>query len=96
MAQRVETSERYRVRARPRLVVDAGPTLRDARRDRNRKTAEYLRELRCECAQPDCRATFPAAAARHRKRLDCFIVTPDHLADETVLAAADRYFVVEE
>jgi hypothetical protein len=65
------------------------------RRDRNRKADGFLHELRCECARPGCRSTFPAAAVAHRKQPECFIVAPHHLAEETVVAAADRYFIVE-
>lgn len=39
---------------------------------------------------------FPAAARAHRRRVEQFIVVPDHVAGETVIAAADRFFVVEQ
>jgi hypothetical protein len=31
----------------------------------------------------------------YRRRPEQFIVVPDHLAGETVVAAADKFFVVE-
>ena len=62
----------------------------------NQEAVATVAELRCECGRPDCRATFPAEAGAHRRRFDWFIVVPDHLAGETVVAAADRFFVVEQ
>ena len=83
------------LRSRDELIRHAATTLRNARRSRNRERAGLPDELRCECAQPSCRATFPSAAQVHRRRPERYIVVPDHLAGETVLGAADRFFVVE-
>jgi len=96
MAQRVEPRERTRLRVRPGLIPRGAFALRNTRREANREGRAFLDELRCECARPDCRATFPAAAETHRRRSDRFIVVPDHLAGEAVVAAADRFFVVEQ
>jgi len=87
--------DRLDIRSRDEVILYAALTLRNARRARNRERAELLDELRCECAQPNCRATFPAAAQMHRRQPECYIVVPTHLGGETVLGAADRFFVVE-
>lgn len=96
MAPRVAPRERSRLRLRPGSIPRGAFALRDARREANRDGRVFVEELRCECARPDCRATFPAAAEAHRRRPDRFIVAPEHLADEAVVAAADRFFVVEQ
>jgi len=96
MAQRVEPRERSRPRARPGLIPRGAFALRNARRAANREGRAFLDELRCECARPDCCATFPAGAEAHRRRPERFIVVPDHAAGEMVVAAADRFFVVEQ
>jgi len=96
MAQRVEPRERIRHRIRPGLIPRGAFTLRDTRRQANREGRVSSAELRCECARPDCRATLPAAAEGHRRRPERFIVVPAHLAGEAVVAAADRFFVVEQ
>lgn len=95
MALRVEPRERSRLRVRPGSIPRGAFALRDARREANREGAVFLDELRCECARPGCRATIPVAAEAHRRRPDRFIVAPEHLAGETVVAAADRFFVVD-
>jgi hypothetical protein len=96
-SQRVESRERGRVRARTAAI---GPrsafAVRNARRAENLGDGAFLDDLKCECARPDCEATFPAGAEVHRRRPERFIITPDHLAGETVIAAADRFFVVEQ
>ncbi|HKB94454.1 MAG TPA: hypothetical protein VKC62_09505 [Gaiellaceae bacterium] len=95
MAQRVAPRRRSRLRVRAVLMPRGDVALRDARREANLEGGAFLAELRCECARPECRATFPVAAEPYRRRPSRFIVVPDHLADETVVAAADRFFVVE-
>jgi len=88
--------ERGRFRARSGAI---GPrstfAVRNARRAGNLGDGAFLDDLRCECARPDCEASFPAGAETHRRHPERFIITPDHLAGETVIAAADRFFVVE-
>ena len=64
-------------------------------RVRLRARATLVTELQCECGRPDCRATIPVEAGAYRRRPEQFIVVPAHLAGETVVAAADRFFVVE-
>jgi hypothetical protein len=96
MALRVPSRERRRLRVDRALIPGGALALRDARREANREGGAFLDQLRCECARPDCRNTFPAAAEAHRRRRDRFIVVPDHLAGEVVVAAADRFFVVEQ
>jgi hypothetical protein len=95
MAQRVAPHQDKELRVHEETIVRAASALRDARRTRNHKSGGFLDELRCECARPECRATVPAAAHVHRKRPERFIVVPDHTAGDTVIAAADRFFVVE-
>ncbi len=82
-------------RSRDDLIRHAATTLRNARRARNGERGGLPDELRCECAQPSCRATFPVAAQTHRRRPERYIVVPSHLAGETVVGAADRFFIVE-
>jgi hypothetical protein len=96
MVLRVAPRGRSRLRVRPALIPDGAFSLRDARREANREGGAFVAELRCECGRPECRATFPVAAESHRRRPDRFIVVPDHLAGEAVVAAADRFFVVEQ
>lgn len=89
--------ERGRLRARPSPSIPRSAFVRrDARRSENRAGVALLAELHCECGRPDCRATIPAGAGVHRRRPEQFIVVPDHLAGETVVAAADRFFVVQQ
>ncbi len=95
MVLRVPTRGRNRLRVGPALIPRSAFALRDARREENQGTA-LLSELRCECARRECEATVPAEAAAHRRRAGWFIVAPDHVAGETVVAAADRFFVVEQ
>jgi hypothetical protein len=78
------------------MIPRSAFALRDARRTGNREEGALREEFHCECAWPDCDATFPARADVHRRRPELFIVVPDHLAEETVVAAADRFFVVEQ
>ena len=95
MAQRVETREDRQLRTQEETSSRAVSALRAARRLRNHKSRGFLAELRCECARPECRATFPAGAQTHRQRPERFIVVPDHAAGDLVVRAADRFFVVE-
>ena len=78
--------------------------LRESRRAHNLERSGTIGRLRCECALPGCRETFPAAGAAYRGTAERFIVVPAHLgaivapADipkGTVARAADRFFVVE-
>ncbi len=96
MAVRAPSRARRRLRIDPAQIPLGAFALRDTRREANRKGRVFVDELRCECARPGCRATFPAAAEAHRRRPDRFIVVPNHLAGEAVVAAADRFFVVEQ
>jgi hypothetical protein len=94
------TAQRVEPRARDALVVEGtrlrtASSLRDARRARNRTRGHFNGELRCECAWPACQATVPVVAETYRRTPQRFIVVPDHSAGETVVAAADRFFVVE-
>jgi len=96
MATRVQQRDRSRVRTRPAPTIPhSALARRDARRVTNREAIVSVADLRCECGRPDCRATFPAAAGAHRRRPEQFIIVPGHLAGEIVIAAADRFFVVE-
>ncbi len=93
-------SPRERGRLRPRAAA-IGPrsafAVRNARRAGNVGDGAFLDDLRCECARPDCEATFPAGAEVHRRYPERFIIAPGHhLVGETVVAAADRFFVVEQ
>jgi hypothetical protein len=97
VAQRVEPRERNRSRPRSGSMVPRSAfALRNARRTRNREAGAFREQLRCECARPDCHATFPALAEAHRRDPGRFIIAPDHFAGETVVAAADRFFVVDQ
>ena len=96
MAVRVPPRARRRFRVDPALIPLGAFALRDARRETNRQGRVFVDELQCECARPGCRATLPAAAEVHRRRPDRFIIVPNHLAGEAVVAAADRFFVVEQ
>jgi len=96
-AQSVQPRER--IRSRPRsgpMVPRSAFALRDARRTGNRDAGAFREQLRCECARPDCHATLPALAEVHRRDPGRFIIAPDHVAGETVVAAADRFFVVDQ
>jgi hypothetical protein len=96
-AQSVQPRERNRSRPRSGPMVPRSAfALRDARRTGNRDAGAFSEQLRCECARPDCHATFPALAEVHRRDPGRFIIAPDHLAGEIVVAAADRFFVVDE
>ena len=83
----------------PRLA--RGPSLAPARRAGNVERRDFVTRLRCECALPSCRETFPAVAESYRGTAERFIVvTPqlkfaENLDDATVVRAADRFFVVE-
>jgi hypothetical protein len=73
------------------------PALSERRRAENQKTIGLLRaELRCECAIPNCRETFPAAADNHRGTADRFIVAPAHVNGGTPVKVADRFFVISK
>jgi len=96
VAQGVEPRERNRSRPRSDAKVPRSAfALRDARRTSNRDDGAFREQLRCECARPDCLATFPALAEAHRRDPGRFIIAPGHFAGETVIAAADRFFVVD-
>lgn len=69
------------------------PGLREARRRTNR--AQDIGDLRCECGQIGCRAAVPVAAEAFRGARDGFVVIPDHAGQDRVLAACDRFFLVE-
>jgi hypothetical protein len=47
----------------------------------------------CECGSSRCRQTIPAAA--YRRRPDQLIVAPEHRGADTIIRAADRFFIVE-
>ncbi|MGZ4335399.1 MAG: hypothetical protein ACXVRJ_14160 [Gaiellaceae bacterium] len=81
--------------ARRAVIVRAAAALQEARRARNHGRSGLGDDLRCECARPECRATVPAVAEDSRGAAERFIVVPDHGAGEKVVAAADRFFVVE-
>jgi len=81
--------DRERRRSRPARSVS------EARRARNGEHTGVVAELRCECAQPNCRDTVPAVAETHRGTTERFIVIPAHLNGGVVVRAADRFFVVE-
>jgi hypothetical protein len=72
------------------------PALSERRRAENRQTIGLRAELRCECAIPSCRETFPAAADNHRGTADRFIVAPAHLNGGTPIKVADRFFVISK
>ncbi len=75
--------------------VRAVSALRALRRTSNNNRGARVDQLRCECALRECRATVPAVAGAHRERAERFIVLPGHVGWDTVVAAADRFFVVE-
>jgi hypothetical protein len=86
------------------LLLDRSPSLAPARRAGNLERRGFVTRLRCECALPSCRETFPAVAETYRGNAERFIVVPAHLGaivipadldDATVIRAADRFFVVE-
>jgi hypothetical protein len=96
----------YEIRQRPvrlragfaydRLPSRSASEIRESRRAGNRAREGFVDHLRCECARPGCRGGFPAVAEQYRGAGERFIVMPDHRTDgETVVAAADRFFVVE-
>jgi hypothetical protein len=95
-AQRAEPRELNRSRPRSGVVPRSAFALRDARRAGNREDGALRGQLRCECARPECHATFPALAEVHRRDPKRYIIAPDHLAGETVIAAADQFFVVDQ
>ncbi|MGZ4419371.1 MAG: hypothetical protein ACXVRV_14525 [Gaiellaceae bacterium] len=82
---------RYAAR-RPRASRN-GTSLRQARRTANRRQVNG--DLRCECVELGCRAAIPASAEGHRGMRDGFLVVPGHHGADLVVAAADRFFVVE-
>jgi hypothetical protein len=75
----------------------SGPALRERRRGANGEVLGRGRALLCECAAIGCRARLPSSAARHRGMGtgDRFLVTPSHVGIDTVVRAADLYFIVE-
>jgi hypothetical protein len=85
-------------------LLARGPSLAPARRAGNVERSGFVTRLRCECALPSCRETFPAGAESYRGTAERFIVVPAHLGaivtpanldGTTVVRAADRFFVVE-
>jgi hypothetical protein len=76
-------------------TLKTGLALREGRRNANRGTR--LRLLRCECDQPGCKAQLPSSAERYRRSGigERFLVVPRHIGTDTVVAAADSFFVVE-
>ena len=80
--------------ARPKRQPSRGTAgLRQARRAANRKQARG--DLRCECSQSGCRAAIPAQALEHRGARGGFVVFPGHQGQDVVVAAADRFFIIE-
>ena len=73
--------------------------VRETRRAGNLGRSGRVAQLRCECALPSCRATFPAVGQSYRGTAERFIVVPAHLGTDlyegTVVRASDRFFVVE-
>ncbi len=67
----------------------------EVRRAWNGEHIGAVLELRCECAQPNCRGNVPAVAETHRGTAECFIVMPAHHSGGVVTRAADQFFVVE-
>lgn len=92
MQQVEHRSVRYAAR-RPREASRNPTSLRQARRTANRK--QVTGDLRCECGESGCRAAIPASAGGHRGARDGFVVVPGHHDGDIVVAAADRFFVVE-
>ena len=76
-----------------RQLSRAGPDLREARRTANRK--QTVGDLRCECGQLGCRSAIPAGAEAYRGTHGGFVVVPGHIGNDVVVAAADRFFVVQ-
>lgn len=70
------------------------PALSGRRREENRQNIGLVPELRCECAIPNCRETFPAMADNHRGTRDRYIVAPAHFNGGTPVKVADRFFVI--
>ncbi len=80
--------------ARPKRPPSRGTAgLRQARRTANRK--QVRGDLHCECGQSGCRAAIPAQALEHRRARGGFVVVPGHQGEDVVVAAADRFFVIE-
>jgi len=69
------------------------PGLREGRRTANRR--QQIGELRCECGQIACRGSVPISAEKYRGERDAFLVIPDHVGQDRVLAADDHFFLVE-
>ena len=72
-----------------------GPSLAPAHRAGHVERRGSVTRLRCECAAPSCRETFPAVAESSRGTAGRYIVVPAHLGDAVVVRASDRFFVVE-
>ena len=94
---RVQQVEQRTVRfeARPKRQPSHGTAgLGQARRAANRKQTRS--DLRCECDQSGCHAAVPAQALEHRRALrGGFVVFPGHQGQDVVVAAADRFFIIE-
>jgi hypothetical protein len=93
MQQVQQRPSRLAARA-PRSPTAISQDLREARRTANR--GQVGGDLRCECGRPACQLVVPAAAEVHRGTRGGFLVVPGHQFQEVVVAAADRYFVVED
>lgn len=78
----------------PELVAPAS-SIGEALRAENRDRAASAARGRCECGRPDCRDTFPSVAEAYRGMGERFIVVPDHVGTSAVIAAADRFFIVD-
>jgi hypothetical protein len=97
MQQQLERQLVRRPMRAPAAVRLSGAALRERRRSANSEHLGSGRALLCECARTACRARVPFSAERHRGRgTDArFLVTPSHIGVDTVVAAADLFFVVE-
>ena len=93
MQQIEERPFKRRVRRPVLSPPRARPGLREARREANRRQA--VGDLRCECGQLSCHLPIPAIADVHRAARDGFLVVPGHQGKDVVVAAADRFFLVE-
>jgi hypothetical protein len=85
----------------PLSRASALQALREARRLRNWQREslsmrpDAAQDPRCECARVDCRVRLPPDIERHRRRSWQFIVAPPHTGADTIIGAADHFFVVE-
>ncbi len=83
-----------RLGARPKRQPPRGNAgLGQARRAANREHGRG--DLRCECDQSGCRSAVPAQALDDRRARGGFVVFPGHQGQDVVVAAADRFFIIE-